>query len=217
MLTFPQSTEYVKRIPKTRFYEHLSVGAEIKRLFIDQINTIIWLHKFSPETLALVTGKRVKEIQIIQIKLNQKEIDQRVLSLIDKGIPYHLVFLLTHQDQSKLCMAFKEKTTNKEHYGIGRYFETPWLNDDQISLEINGLDLDVVCDNFLRQIAGNALNTQENGTVDLKDTIEKQDVRDKLKKQIVVLEKKRDNEKQFNRQVELNAELRKLKEMLNCL
>ena len=37
MLNLPSSTEFGRRVPKQKFYEHLDVSPEVKRLFIDQI------------------------------------------------------------------------------------------------------------------------------------------------------------------------------------
>ena len=37
MLNLPSSTEFGRRVPKQKFYEHLDASPEVKRLFIDQI------------------------------------------------------------------------------------------------------------------------------------------------------------------------------------
>ena len=40
MLNLPQTTEFNKRVPKQKFYEHLLANAKIKSLFAAQIKTI---------------------------------------------------------------------------------------------------------------------------------------------------------------------------------
>ena len=72
--------------------------------------------------------------------------------------------------------------------------------------------MDAVYENFVRQIAGDKLTGL--ATDSLKDTIERDNQRQQLQKQITMLRGKIHNEKQFNRQVELNAELKKLKKEL---
>ena len=42
MLNLPSSTEFGRRVPRQKFYEHLDVSPEVKRLFIDQIKLITW-------------------------------------------------------------------------------------------------------------------------------------------------------------------------------
>ena len=57
MLNLPSSTEFGRRVPKQKFYEHLDVSPEVKRLFIDQIKLITWANKLSPQTMNLGAGQ----------------------------------------------------------------------------------------------------------------------------------------------------------------
>ena len=82
------------------------------------------------------------------------------------------------------------------------------MNSESLLLKIDGLDLDRVYENFIRQIAGTRLVDTGNT---IKDDIDQDEYRRKLSKEIATLEKKIKNEKQFNRQVELNNELKRLK------
>ena len=40
MLELPKTTEFGRRVPKQKFYEHLDVSSEVKRLFAEQIRLI---------------------------------------------------------------------------------------------------------------------------------------------------------------------------------
>ena len=64
----------------------------------------------------------------------------------------------------------------------------------------------------MRQIAGDALDTDSTET--LKESVERSEKRLKLEKQIAALQVKVRKEKQLNKQVQLNAELKKLKNEL---
>ena len=70
---------------------------------------------------------------------------------------------------------------------------------------MEGLNIDTVYENFVRQIAGQSLEKQEN--TNLKQSIAKADEKAKLQKQITALENKIRKEKQFNKKVELNMEV----------
>ena len=94
MVQLPASTEFKRRIPKQTFYAKLTLAPEVKRAFAEQINTIIWSNKISPETINLAPSETVQEIQVFTIRLNQASLDARILPLIDKQIPYHIVFVL---------------------------------------------------------------------------------------------------------------------------
>ena len=89
MLGFPQTTEFNKRIPKQKFYDNLDVSPTLRRVFVDQIQLIYWRNKLAESTLNISPGQAVKEIEVIEIKLTQPQLDEAVLRQIDKEIPYH--------------------------------------------------------------------------------------------------------------------------------
>ncbi len=93
MFDLPLSTLFNKRIPKQKFYDNLNVTPELKRVFKDQISVIIWRNKLAESTLNIAKGEQVTELQVFEIRLNQRSLDKRVLELIDREIPYHILFL----------------------------------------------------------------------------------------------------------------------------
>jgi hypothetical protein len=113
-MTFPSSTVCNRRIPKTKFYENLDIDSPIKRLFIDQIDTIIWQNKLSASTLNVEKGELVEEIEVFLITLNQAEINTKILKAIDEGIPYHILFLLKHEDRIRTVIAIKRWVLDKD-------------------------------------------------------------------------------------------------------
>ena len=96
MLELPASTVFNRRIPKQKFYDNLSITPQLKRIFVEQISQIIWQNKIAPVTVNIMEGTAVNEIEVLCIKLNQQGIDTKALSLIDKEIPYHILFLLEY-------------------------------------------------------------------------------------------------------------------------
>ena len=211
MLDLPKSTEFGKRIPKQKFYENLSVTAQIKRIIREQINLITWQYKIAPTTINISEGESVKEIEVIAIRLNQRELDKRMLPLIDKEIPYHLLFLIEYGGEVQAWIRYKEQAKYSA-FKPGTYYHTDWLQHDALNLRIEGLDLDKVYENLIRQIAGERLGGDSDDSI--KDAINRDEQRRKLTKEIAALDKKIKNEKQFNRQVELNSELKQLKKEL---
>ena len=104
MLGLPKSTEFNRRIPKQKFYDNLSVTPAIKRIFIDQIKIIYWRNKIAASTMNLAAGQTVTEIEVFEIQLNQPSLDEAVLKLIDKEMPYHILFLVTYEDKVTLYL-----------------------------------------------------------------------------------------------------------------
>ena len=81
-----------------------------------------------------------------------------------------------------------------------------------MQLRIDGLNMDTVYESLVRQIAGDKL--QADSGESLKETVERDEKKKQLEKQIAALESKMRREKQLNRQMVMNAELKKLREEL---
>lgn len=216
MIELPQGTVFNRRIPKQKFYENLSVNAQLKRTFIEQINVIYWRNKISPSTIIIAPGETVSEIEVIEIRLNQISLDKRVLQLIDKEIPYHILFLLMYKEQVQAWISYKEQSQGgTTAFKAGTFYNTEWLNANELSIRLDGLNMDAVYEGFIRQIARERLDNKPGSS--LKDAVVRGERRLKLQKEITVLENKVRREKQFNRQVELNSELKRLRGELEGL
>ena len=95
----------------------------------------------------------------------------------------------------------------------GAFYNTAWLLQTELTLQFAGLNLDAMYDNLVRQIAAGRLD----GTREVAEAVELDKQRQKLERGIATLEKKILCEKQFNRQVELNGELKRLRTALEGL
>ena len=204
MLDFPQKTLFNKPIPKAKFYEKLPVTQAVKNCFVNEIAGIVWRNKLSAETLNVQLGSRVQELEVIEITLKGEALNDSVLKVIDRGIPYQLLFLLKRGEEYQLCMGYKETETS----AVKEYFTTDWMPFEALPLQITGLTLDEVCDNFIRQIHG---SLQTNVNADLKTELAESKEQEKLQKRIAQLEKKLLTEKQFKKQMAIRAELLELK------
>lgn len=207
MLGLPESTYFGKLVPKNKFYDKLSIDKKLERSFIDQINSIRWAYKLSADTLNVAKGKAVEEVEVFLVKLKKSVLDLNVLRQMDKQLHYHLIFILEFEGQYQLWTGYKEESVNAT-FKVGKYYHTDWVTEDSFSLRIDGLNMDAIYENLVRQIAGIELAKENNES--LKDTVERQVAREKLEKEIEKLRVKVRKEKQFNRQVELNKQLKAL-------
>nr|WP_106790126.1 DUF4391 domain-containing protein [Massilistercora timonensis] len=214
MLGLPKTTEFNKRIPKQKFYEQIEITPALKRVFIDKIRTIYWKNKLAATTLNIAAGERVNEIEVFEVRLTEPLLDEAVLKQIDKEIPYHILFLLEYDGKYQAWIGYKEVAeSGKNAFKVSRYYHTDWLEEENLPLKIEGLNIDSIYDNFVRQIAGGAL--QADMSESLKESVEKETLRLNLQKQISALEAKMRKEKQLNRCMEINTELKLLKKQLN--
>ena len=164
----------------------------------------------------LEAGEMVTEIEIFELKLSEPKLAESVLRQIDKEVPYHIVFLLEFDGKYQAWTAYKEAVASGNNaFKVGTYYHTDWLEEAELPLKIDGLSIDKVYENFVRQIAGDALQAENQES--LKDSVDRDTRRQELQKQIAALQLKVRKEKQLNKQVQLNAELKKLKKELEDL
>lgn len=210
MLGFPVSTEFNKRIPKQKFYENLSVTPSMRHVFANGIRSVYWRNKLSSSTLNIAAGDTVTEVEAFEVCLNEPNLDESVLRQMDKKIPYHILFVLTCDGKAQAWIGYKEASASGGNaFKVDRYYHSDWISESELKLRIDGLDMDSIYENFVRQVAGSAL--QRSLGNNLKASIERDERRRLLERQIDMLEGKMRKEKQLNRQMEMNAKLKKLR------
>ena len=218
MINLPKSTEFNRRIPKQKFYENLSITPALRRSFIDDVRGIYWRNKLAAATLNLAAGNSVTEIEVFEIQLNARSIDEAVLRQIDREIPYHILFLLSYENQYQAWIGYKEAAASgNQAFKVSQYYHTEWLDEARLPLQLDGLNLDTVYENFVRQIRNSVESEVWRVELSVSENVALDQKRQQLEKQIAALEKKIRREKQFNKQVEMNAELKKLKAQLDAI
>ncbi|MGM9963418.1 MAG: DUF4391 domain-containing protein [Holdemanella porci] len=210
----PKTTEFNKRIPKQKFYENMDISPTLKKIFVEQVKIIYWRNKIAASTTNLAPGNNVTELEVFEVRLNNPVLDENLLKQIDKEISYHILFLLEYQGKYQAWIGYKEATISGNNaFKVNGYYHTEWLPVDELPLKLEGLNVDAVYENFVRQIAGNKLNTQ-NDCESLKESVERDEQKQALQKQIATLQAKVRKEKQLNKQMQMNNELKKLKKKL---
>ncbi len=210
MLRLPKSTEFGRKIPKQKFYSHLDVSPEIKRLFVEQIKLITWANKLSPQTMNLAPGQTVQEIEVFHIKLTGPELDKRALELMDKQIPYHILFLLEREDcMAQLTISYKEAAQSGDNaFRLRQSYSTSWMSMERLMVPISALDMDGLYEDIVRFIAGDSLTAPAGES--LKEAVEQTQEKEKLQRQIQQLKAKMRKEKNLAKQMEIRREIKRL-------
>ena len=202
MLGLPSSTEVNRRVAKEKLYANATMTTQVRDRIKDQIESVIWRNKLADSTMSVAAGETVKEIEVFEIVLRQRELDKRVLHGIAKAIPYKLVFVLSFAGAVQAWVEASDA-----------FYNTDWFSQTELTLNFEGLNLDAMYDNLVRQIASGRLDVAR----DIAEAVELDKQRQKLERDIATLEKKILCEKQFNHQVELNGELKRLRAALEEL
>lgn len=217
MIGLPKTTEFNKRIPKQKFYENMDISPALKKVFVEQVRIIYWKNKIAASTTNLAAGTDVTELEVFEVRLSSPVLDDSLLRQIDKEIPYHILFLLEYQGKYQAWIGYKEAAASgKKAFKVNGYYHTEWLAEDELPLKLEGLNVDAVYENFVRQIAGDKLKTETAGE-SLKETVARDEQKQALQKQIDTLKMKIRKEKQLNKQMQMNNELKKLKKELEVL
>ena len=196
MLGLPRTTQVNRRVAKEKLYQNAALAPQTREMIKDQIDSVFWRNKLADSTMAISAGETVAEIQIFEIQLRQRELDKRVLPAIAKAIPYKILFILVFGDEAQLWIE-----------AAGMFYNTDWQPLGGFALKFEGLNLDAVYENLARQISGGRLGTEG----DIEEAVDRDKQRQRLEREIAALEKKLLREKQFNKQVELNGELKRLR------
>ena len=214
MLGLPKTTEFNKRIPKQKFYENMDVSPALKKIFVEQVRIIYWKNKIAASTTNLAAGTDVTELEVFEVRLSSPVLDDSLLRQIDREIPYHILFLLEYQGKYQAWIGYKEAAASgNKAFKVNGYYHTEWLAEDELPLKLEGLNVDAVYENFVRQIAGDNLKTEVVGE-SLKESVARDEQKQALQKRIAKLQAKIRKEKQLNVQMKLNSELKKLKKEL---
>lgn len=208
MILFPASTLINKPVPKTAFYRNLDMNSGLKTHFVEDIDRIVWLAKLAPSTLNVEDGKEVHEITVFHVILKNTDVSDDVFLTIDRQMPRHVLFLLQFEERYRLLMNYKEWIDEvKGTFRIIKSFRTEWTDNDSLHLPINASNMDKLYEAFAGEISGLGTHSAD----DTKRIIELQELLKQKQRTIESLQKKVRAEKQFNRQMQLNAEVRTLK------
>lgn len=217
MIGLPKTTEFNKRIPKQKFYENMDISPALKKIFIEQVRIIYWKNKIAASTTNLAAGTDVTELEVFEVRLSSPVLDDSLLRQIDKEIPYHILFLLEYQGKYQAWIGYKEAAASgNKAFKVNGYYHTEWFAEDELPLKLEGLNVDAVYENFVRQIAGDKLKTEAAGE-SLKESVARDEQKQALQKQIATLQAKIRKEKQLNKQMQMNTELKKLKKKLEAM
>lgn len=210
-LKFPRTTIVGKPVPKNAFYKHLEVNAKIKQHFVDDVVSIHWLYKLAPSTINVEDGKLVHEIVAFSAVLKSKDCPNDVFLFIDRNMPRHVVFILEYEDRYKVLLNYKAwKDGLNSQFDIIKTFATDWLTAERLLLTLEGQTMDALYEAMAGQVSGFGTTKAE----DTKRIVELEGLINKAKREVESIQKRIRNERQLNRQMELNGAARGIKKKI---
>jgi hypothetical protein len=212
---YPKSAAFGRVVPKNKIYEHASANTALKDLFVREVDQIVWRFKLAPETTNLDATKAVTEIQVFGISLKTGSLDEAVLRAIDRAIPFPLIFELTWRGKRKATAAFKRPSeADGAKWVISEYFATDWApeNAPRQPLPV-ALDLGALYGRMLTAMLPPPVQTDE----DIQAQVSRLEAIRAKTREVERIKARLNRERQFNKRVAINAELRAAKQELDRL
>lgn len=205
----PKRTKVGRVVPKNAFDKY--TNTKQKKLFTECIQRILWTNKLSTDTVNL-DAKDIQEIQVFKVELKRKSDILKILEIINKSIPYNIVFWVEHEQEAYISTASKHPhPTNNDISVVDWTFTSDWFIKEQNSyvLNLKG-SLDTVFKDLCVQLTG-----QPNlGKQPMNSILKHQKEIDHLKQEISKLKSAMSKSKQFNEKVNLNLKLRRTEKKL---
>ena len=231
-LTIPKEALVDQRVPKKLLVEQGAPTAADKRKIIDGIEELHWVAALKPTNIGVPTFKDATreylEVSVLTAELRATAKAPRLIELIHRAIPYPLLLVSAHNGSVTLSMAHKRwsqgeggKVVIENVRQIPLNAETP-SPEESVFLEnmavsrLPARDLFALYRGWLDRLA--ALEAARiTGSFRLPESAERAAVvteclslHVRLKRDLAMLRARADKEKQLNRRVELNTEIKRL-------
>jgi len=217
-IMFPKNTTIGKKIPKKRFYDNIDLKPTIKKKFTNQIESLVFANKFSKATLNIPKTKDVEEVFVFDITLkdnNYLDKIEDVLSIIDKSVPYPILYQFKIGRNLVYKIAYKKRNLNDPNKSIIDVYLTRKILasniktfSDEFDKIFSALNMKVLYGKLIELFITKKKETVEESVEEEKNLIYTQKEIDKLQKIMI-------KEKQADRQYELYDKIKNLKKDIN--
>lgn len=216
LFQYPQQAAFDRTLPKNKIYAHAKPSRRLQQRFTDDVAQIVWKYKLAPETIHLPARSDIEEIQVFSVSLKEPaedELTEDVLRCIDRAIRFPIIFEVVAADRLRVVAAYKRSSeADSAKWVVGDYFMSAWLPKDaaRVPLPVS-LDLAALYTHILRRLMPHPPRDGES----LQAHAERLALIESLESEHRTLETQLNREKQFNRKVEINAQMRDLRSRLD--
>lgn len=218
LFEYPAQAAFEKVLPKNKIYAYARPSRRVQQRFTTDVARIVWQYKLAPETIRLPARQGIQEIQVFRIVLKEDVGDNfslDVLRSIDKAIGFPIIFEVDAADKLRVAAAFKRPSeADSAKWVLGDYFLSTWLpaGCPRTRLPV-AVDLAALYRELLRRLMPYPPHDGES----LREQVERIERIRLLEREYEKLQTRLGREKQFNRKVDVNREVRTVESELNEL
>jgi hypothetical protein len=179
------------------------------------VEQIVWQFKLAPETINLPARPAVPEIQVFAIQLKTPELNLDVLRAIDQAVQFPIIFELAHAGRAQVVACHKRPSeADAGRWVLSDYFASGWLADhaERGAMPV-ALHLGSLYEQLLRALLPLPARPHET----LAEHVARLDALTAKQREADRTAAKLEKERQFNRKVAINADLRRLQSELDTL
>ena len=219
LIAYPKQAAFGRFLPKNKIFEHSGANTRLQRLFVEQVEQIVWQYKLAPETINLPVRPGVPEIQIFSIQLKSTELHEDVLRCIDGAVQFPILFELNQgqgdQAKTRVVAAYKRPSdADASRWVLSSYYATDWMPATiaRIAMPLV-LDMGYLYAALLQNLLPLPARPQES----LLEWVARVELVATKRREVEKTQARLAKEKQFNRKIEINTALRQLKTELQEL
>ena len=199
MLGLPKNTELNKHLPKKAIYTKFQMNTAEKEKIDKDISRITIVNEVSPSKVSISEGKEVKAFFVMLVALKRKDFSEKTVATLSKLIPQNLIMILQYESEAKLAI-YRSKL-----------LQTEWKPLGDLNIHLEGLNFDKAWENIIIQIGD--LHIESGNSIDEQILIESQ--KEKIKKEIEILEKQARAEKQPKKKFDLVKKIKEIEKNIN--
>ena len=133
-ISFPEAALLGKRVPKKQFLESGELVASDKKQFRENVKNVYWEYTLKPSTCPVLpyrdNERDYLEVAVLQVEMNSPKGHKRIAEIIHRVIPYPLM-LGFYTETGEIALSIAPKRFSQAEHGAfvsERSYTTSWMD-----------------------------------------------------------------------------------------
>jgi hypothetical protein len=235
-ISFPEAALLGKRVPKKQFLESGELVASDKKLFRENVKDVYWEYTLKPSTCPVLpyrdNEREYLEVAVLQVEMNSQKGHKRIAEIIHRVIPYPLM-LGFYTESGDIALSIAPKRFSQAEHGAfvaERFYTTGWMNSEVLNDQESAFVASLAWGSMPLQTYGSLYNAWTDrftgyecsvlsGTFTIGKAVDRLERLTRCREIESRISELRGQLKKaaFNRQVELNTQIKKFEQELKQL
>lgn len=141
MFGLPSTVTVNQPLPKTAFYQRLSLAAPVKDQFVHGIEGMRVVAAVKEATCGIPAAEGIEEISVLRVDLKSREVPERALDAIACAVPRKLLMACCFEGATRLAAVRR-----------GLHVSARWVPEDELNIALAGASLAEVWEGVCAQV-----------------------------------------------------------------